>query len=65
MPKTDGLTALILEATAAGFDVTIRLLKRDDGQEGKVSMPGHWARQLGYEEPPAGAGPYDYDIDSR
>jgi hypothetical protein len=48
--KTDGVAALILEATAQGFDVTIRIRRRDDDKDGELKLPSSWAERLGYEK---------------
>jgi hypothetical protein len=44
------LADLIIEATAAGYDVTIRMRQRDDGKEGTLDIPNHWARRLGMSD---------------
>ena len=41
---------LILEVTEKGYDVEIRLGRRDDGQPGRVTMPNDWARRLGLSD---------------
>lgn len=50
MPVPDKLSALILEATSQGFDVTIRMTRRDDGRQGTVNLPTTWARRLGMSD---------------
>lgn len=47
MRLPDGLSALILEATEQGYDVSITMRLRDDGAVGRVMMPIPWARRLG------------------
>lgn len=47
MRLPDGLSALILEATDQGYDVTITMRRRDDGRPGRCAMPTNWARRLG------------------
>lgn len=49
MTVPEGLSALILEATSQGYDVTIRVKRRDDGKEGVLYIPTPWARRLGYK----------------
>ena len=41
----DALKALILKATAQGFDVEIRVRKRLDGKEGELKLPSSWVRR--------------------
>ena len=41
---------LILEAIAAGYDVTIKTRQRDDGKEGSLTVPAGWARRAGVPE---------------
>lgn len=50
MAATDGIAALILEALDQGFDVEIRMRRRDDGKEGVLKMPTPWARRIGMTE---------------
>lgn len=50
MQMPNGIAELIMEVTAAGYDVTISLRLRDDGKEGSVRMPNHWARRLGLSD---------------
>lgn len=47
MRLPDGISALMLEATDQGYDVTITLRRRDDGKSGNVTMPNEWVRRLG------------------
>jgi len=47
MRLPDGISALMLEATDQGFDVTITMRRRADGAPGTVTMPNEWVRRLG------------------
>lgn len=47
MRLPDGISALMLEATDHGFDVTITMRRRADGKPGAVTMPNEWVRRLG------------------
>lgn len=50
MRLPDGLSALILEATDHGYDVTITMRRRDDGRPGHCMVPTNWARRLGMSD---------------
>jgi hypothetical protein len=41
------LERLIQEALDQGYDVTIRLRRRDDVGKGRVTMPNSWLRRIG------------------
>lgn len=47
MRLPDGLSALMLEATDQGYDVTITMRRRTDSKPGVVTMPNEWVRRLG------------------
>jgi hypothetical protein len=45
--QAEGIGAMILEATAQGYDIEIRIRRRNDGKEGRLIIPVPWARKFG------------------
>lgn len=48
--KADGLSATILQALSQGYDVEVRIRRRDDGKEGEIRIPIPWARKFGMSD---------------